>query len=223
MDSVAVRTVRDQVADSLRRAIFRGELLPGQSVGQEDIAQRLGVSRMPVREAFHILEHDGLLVLQNHRRAVVREWTPEDIADHYTIRGLLEGEAAARAAQDPSAHQSIRIAHEEAQQLVHHDDAKGFVQANEVLHREIWEAGGSRHLIELLNQLWHGLPPHLPELIPGQMGRSNTEHNQIVEAITAGLGELARKRMQEHILRSRNDFLERSGGGGFPFGARGVK
>ena len=96
MKKVSLLPARDQVAEILRRDIFTGELKKGQELNQENIAEKLGTSRMPVREAFQILEREGILTIHK-RRAVVEGLTTEDIVDHLKIRAMLEGEAAARA------------------------------------------------------------------------------------------------------------------------------
>ncbi|WP_052947577.1 GntR family transcriptional regulator [Aneurinibacillus tyrosinisolvens] len=72
MEPIIIQPAREKVAAILRKAIFLGELKPGEVLSQEEMASKLGISRMPVREAFQMLERDGLLVLQNRRGAVVR-------------------------------------------------------------------------------------------------------------------------------------------------------
>ncbi|MGM9920417.1 MAG: GntR family transcriptional regulator, partial [Bhargavaea sp.] len=99
MKPIEKKSARDQVIISLRKAIFNGDLKNGEEITQEEIAKILNVSRMPVREAFYALEREGLLHTQQNRRVVVKGVTEEDIKDHYDIRAMLEGEAAAKAAR----------------------------------------------------------------------------------------------------------------------------
>ena len=80
-------------------------------------------------------------------------------------------------------------------------------RANRLFHTAIWEAAASPQLTMLLDNLWKGLPPHLPELLPDQMVQSVVEHRKIVEAIESGRTEIARSAMAEHVLRSLSDFL----------------
>jgi DNA-binding GntR family transcriptional regulator len=100
VDGVAVeyRTMQRIVTDRVRSAILSGQFGPGERVPQDDLAQQLGVSRMPVREALRILESEGLVELRPHRGAVVVDLLPEDIAEVFEIRAMLEGKAAALAA-----------------------------------------------------------------------------------------------------------------------------
>ncbi|MCL6516416.1 GntR family transcriptional regulator [Alicyclobacillus sp.] len=206
MDPIKSISVREQVADALRKAIYRGEIRWGESLTQEAVASRLGVSRMPVREAFLMLARDGLLVLENHRRAVVRPLSPEEVADHYDIRSLLEGEAAARACKNGDL-TDVLACHEEADRAAASGNADAFVEANYAFHHAVWEASGSGNLVQLLEQMWNGLPPHLPQLVPGQVEHSQLEHRWIVEALMAGDAETARTVMAAHIRRSMVEFL----------------
>lgn len=206
MKPITVLAVREQVSDALRKAIFNGELNKGEELTQDQIATKLGVSRMPVREAFQALERDGLLILNNHRKAVVRGLTTEDILDHYDIRALLEGEAAVRSCYSDEMDEMIAC-QAQVEKAACDGDAAFYVQANAAFHHAIWEASGSHRLVLMLEQLWSGLPPHLPELVSTQIEYSVQEHRDILSAIQNGQREDARKFTEAHIRRSMNDFL----------------
>jgi DNA-binding GntR family transcriptional regulator len=207
MKQASLLPARDQVAEILRRAIFTGELQKGQELTQEKLAEDLGTSRMPVREAFQILEREGLLSIQK-RRAVVRGLTIEDIVDHLQIRAMLEGEAAARANLKGEDFDDIKLALENTENAALSMDMFNYVSANESFHRTIWAASGSSRLENFLNYLWNGLPPHLPMLLPKQMERSISEHQNIVTAICNGTPDEARTAMLKHINRSVDDFIK---------------
>jgi DNA-binding GntR family transcriptional regulator len=211
MERLTVLPVREQVAAVLRKAIFSNELEIGKELAQEEIAKQLGISRMPVREAFQILERDGLLTLKNNRSAVVRGLTKDDLIDHYEIRAILEGEAAARAAAPGKELEDIANAHQDVESAVATHNVADYIAANEVFHRAIWEASASPRLISLLNQLWNGLPTQVAEFLPDQADKSVVEHEAILEAIRLGNAEGARSAMQNHVRRSMNDFLDQRG------------
>ncbi|TBL75995.1 GntR family transcriptional regulator [Paenibacillus thalictri] len=207
MEQLSILPAREQVAAALRKAIFSGELQVGQELTQEEVAQQLGISRMPVREAFQILERDGLLLLRK-RRAIVQGLTVDDLVDHYDIRSLLEGEAAARAAVRKKDMQDIAGAQAQVEKAAAAKNTADYLSANEAFHRAIWEASESARLEGLLSQLWTGLPPHLPELLPEQIEKSITEHRQIAAAIESGGAEQARAAMSVHVKRSLDDLLK---------------
>jgi DNA-binding GntR family transcriptional regulator len=211
MDKINVLPVREQVAAALRKAIFSNELEIGKEITQEEVAKKLGISRMPVREAFQILERDGLLILHNNRSAVVRGLTKEDLRDHYEIRSMLEGEAAARASGKPDCYPELERLHGQAKESLSSSDVTAYIKANEAFHRAIWEASRSVRLKSLLNQLWNGLPPQVAEFLPNQAEQSIPEHQNILDAIREGNAEAARRAMQAHIRRSMNDFFQQKG------------
>lgn len=206
MKQASLLPARDQVAKILRKAIFTGELQPGQELTQEKIAEELGTSRMPVREAFQILEREGILTIQK-RRAIVQGLTIEDIVDHLEIRAMLEGEAAARANIKGTDFENIKLALENSEKAALSMDVFNYVSANESFHRAIWAASKSSRLENFLNYLWNGLPPHLPTLLPKQLNKSISEHQNIVTAICTGTPDEARNSMINHIKRSIDDLI----------------
>src|SRR5262250_574821 len=87
------------VALRIREMILRGELAPGQRLAEVGLAERLGVSRTPIRQALPALAREGLLAAAGRRGYVVRSFSPEDVLDAIETRGLLEGLAARRIAE----------------------------------------------------------------------------------------------------------------------------
>src|SRR5688572_17957425 len=87
------------VALRLREMILRGELAPGERLAEVALAERLGVSRTPIRQALPALAREGLLAAAGRRGFVVRSFSPEDVLDAIETRGLLEGLAARRVAE----------------------------------------------------------------------------------------------------------------------------
>jgi DNA-binding GntR family transcriptional regulator len=90
-------TTPDLIADALRDGIRRGELLPGQALRQEELAERFGVSRLPVRDALLRLEAEGLVAVYPNRGAFVVEFSADEVREIYDLRLLLEVDALRRA------------------------------------------------------------------------------------------------------------------------------
>jgi DNA-binding GntR family transcriptional regulator len=208
-ERLVVTPLRETVANAIRRWIFLGTLRPGQVLTQDEVAQRLGISRMPVREAFQLLARDGLLAIEAHRRAVVRALDGDEVIDHYEVRALIESEAAALAARSPDAAEGITAAHALGVGAARAGDAAAYRMATESFHRAIWASAHRPRLHSLAEQLWTGLPPHLPELLPEQLAGSVDEHTALLRAIVAGNAVAARKLMKTHILNSMHRFLSR--------------
>ncbi|WP_301107467.1 GntR family transcriptional regulator [Sporosarcina sp.] len=208
MKPIAKLSTRDQVIATLRKAIFNGDLKDGEELIQEDIATKLNVSRMPVREAFYALEREGLLTTNQKRRVTVKGITHKDIEDHYDIRAMLEGEASARASQKDFDKDELREVQQDIETAVAEGQTKDYIIANEHFHRIIWKASDSERLQSFLDQMWNGLPPHLAEMLGEQMNKSMQEHKLIVDAILSGNADKAREATENHIRRSMRDFLE---------------
>jgi DNA-binding GntR family transcriptional regulator len=86
-------SLRNQVIDQIRTAIIEGRLMPNDHIVESVLTQQLGVSRTPVREALLLLEQDGLVVSYPHRGSFVRNFTPQDVDDIFSMRTMLENMA----------------------------------------------------------------------------------------------------------------------------------
>lgn len=207
---VKLLPAREQVASVLRKAILSRELEEGQEITLEGIANQVGVSSMPVREAFQILANDGLIKLRPNKGAVVLGVNEKTIRDHYETRAVLEGATAALAskATDISA---IEHAYAVARQALDDGDSKLYSEYNQSFHMEIWTAGGNDKMQTLLSAMWNGLSMGHKDTEESYAQVSIAEHEKILAAIKARDENLARKRMEDHIIRSMNNILTRFG------------
>ena len=201
--------LRERAAERIRREIFDGILAPGAEIRQDDVAERLGISRMPVREAFQILEREDLIERRAHRRAIVRSFSTAEVIDHYDARAFVEGELAARAAGRHAEHAAVSAAFERAQYLARDADPTSFNRGSRSFHQAIWAAAGSRRLEKIASDLWTGLPIHLPEMVPAIVPRSKHEHQDVCDAVLSGDPERARRLLSEHIAGCAPAFLQR--------------
>jgi DNA-binding GntR family transcriptional regulator len=95
---------KDQVVAHIFNLVLTGKLRTGDRVDRNEIATRLGMSRVPVQEAIVQLEHDGLLSTSYHRGAFIERFDEDTIREHYELHGVLNGIASARAAANPTPH-----------------------------------------------------------------------------------------------------------------------
>ena len=190
--------LKDEVAAHLRDAIFSGSMSPGQRLDQDELARRLGVSKLPVREALISLESEGLVSNIPRRGAFVAEFTPDDVLDHYEIYGRVLGIAAGRAAISMSQGQVEELTriHEKLQKA---KDVAGQEELNFRFHREINLAGGTRRLRAIVRLLAHTLPDRFYEFASGWRDIAIGEHECILEAIRAGDAAAADQAMRDHI------------------------
>lgn len=206
MKKIQTISVRDQIATRLKDSILNGEIEPGTELIQTEVAEMLGVSRIPVREAFLILESDGYINRNKSRSFVVSEFTLDDIYEHYEIRSMLEANIVFRltlSKPDTTELRAILKAIDES------DDATSFSVYNAQFHELIWRLGNLKKHEELVRQLWNRIPHLLVAESAAHRSMANLEHYAIVEAIEQGDAPLARNAMRSHILRSMTDYIER--------------
>lgn len=201
MRLIPTATLGERVADGLRTAILSGDFPPGTELRQDRLAEQFGVSRIPVREALQMLERDSLVTIKPNRRVVVSVLTDDDLMDHYAVRALIEGEAAARAAAADTDLSLINTAEQRNEKAWQADDLESFLSASAVFHRSIWEVAGGSSLKAVASQLWSGrdyAPAHLPE----QLKLASDEHHLITEAIHLRSPDKARQAMTDHVIRT---------------------
>lgn len=199
-------SMRERIADELRGEILRLDFPPGMELKQHKLAERFGVSRIPVREALLMLERDGLVMVKENRRTVVTKLTHDDVVDHYAVRALIEGEAAARAAaRPPEAVSDVVAAGMKNVEAFEAGGRAAFLSASEVFHRAVWVAGGGPYLQKIAAGLWSGrdyVPAH-----PDQLRRACKEHEDIATAISVGDADAARVAMIAHIKQTGEELV----------------
>ena len=200
---------REQVASVLRKAILSKELTEGEELTLDGTAKLLGVSSMPVREAFQILASDGLIQLRPNKGAVVLGVNEKTIRDHYETRAILESEAAAKASREGVDISDIEYAHEMAVQAQKENDYGEYSRQNQGFHMAIWEAADNEKMKSLLSALWNGLSMGHKVTEEEYAKISIREHAQILKAIQEHHPQAARERMYAHIIRSMENILTR--------------
>ncbi|MCC2252842.1 GntR family transcriptional regulator [Ruminococcus sp. CLA-AA-H200] len=147
--------LRDVVFNTLRRAILRGELKPGERLMEIQLANKLGVSRTPIREAIRKLELEGLVLMIPRKGAEVAEITEKNLRDVLEVRCALE-ELAVQLACDRIDKAGILELHAAADRFkgrLDSDDITQIAEADEAFHDVIFKATGNDRLIQLLNNL----------------------------------------------------------------------
>lgn len=198
--------LRVSITAELRKKIFSGEYPTGHTLSLTKVAAEMKVSRTPVREAFQALEQEGLLELRLNRSAIIVGINSQYIRDHYELRILLEGEAAALATRN---HMNATPFLEYAASLpsVTEPLLKEYRDFNQRLHLAIWETAGNTKMTNILLNLWNGpsFGRSISELEHTFL--SHQEHLELLQAISEDRPEKARFIMQGHIRRSMNNIL----------------
>lgn len=191
----------DQVARVIRDQILTGRLRPGEKVRQHDWAERLGVSRMPVRDAIKRLCAEGLLAPTDGNSARVITIDPDDVRDAYRLSAVALGLAAARAATRASDTELAELdkIHGVFAQHVGAGDRPQAQRANWLFHRAITRAAHSEHLQAVLRLLSITVPLSSFELIDDWPPRALGDHERILRALHDHDAEGAGEAMLAHV------------------------
>lgn len=190
----------------LSEEIINGELPPGTALVEAQLANRLGVSRTPIREALSRLEQEGFV--ERHDRGLrVRTRSIEEIMEIYEIRVELEAIAARAAARKRSDLDLMLI--EKAHRNMCEATASGtgeMVEVNRAFHTALWRAGGNKTLADLLARLNIQLQRYHSTTLsePGRWDEANREHGELVDAIREQDADRAADIARAHIGRARD-------------------
>lgn len=195
--------LRDVVFQTLRQAILRGELEPGERLMEIHLADRLGVSRTPIREAIRKLELEGLVVMIPRRGAVVASITEKDMKDVLEVRRTLEMLAVEVACDriSPEQLEQLKEASEQFQKICAKGDLIQLAQADVAFHEVIYNATNNLRLVTTLNNLREQMYRYRMEYLKDTSSyeRLRGEHIEIYEGIRTRNKEKACNAIREHI------------------------
>jgi DNA-binding GntR family transcriptional regulator len=195
----------EQVRLYVRRLIFDGVLKPGQRVPQDAIAQTLGVSRIPVREALIALEREGWTTIIPHRGAFVNALDEQSVRDHYELLGLFYGFGVRRAVERgrPSLAESLAALQQE---IVKVKDPARLYQLALEFHRTVIDAAHSPRLRTVLRQMTDVVPGNFFELVPGSDAAVREGTAAIVAAVERNYADIA-EREYATMLHRQGDLV----------------
>lgn len=189
------QTLREKILETIRDAILKGALKPGEKVAEPELAERFGISRTPIREAFRQLESEGYLTVIPRKGAVVAALSEKDVDEFYAIKSILEGYAAELAASRLSEKdiEKLQTINEKLKHLAADGDIKNFYRAHNEFHDLFIKAAGNQKLAELIQQLgMKFIRLRMASLsAPGRMDISVAEHERLIEAFKMQDGQLA--------------------------------
>ena len=204
-----VRVLSQQLLEALRDAILEGDLPPGHRLVEAEIAQQMGVSRAPVREAIRHLDQEGLVEIFPHRGAVIVGVSEEEFEALYEVRATIEAEAFIRACARITTEQCavLRALVEEMGQHVEQGETPELIEKDLAFHRAILEVSG----YTVLRRVWSSLDGIMrvrtmqavarPTNVARRfLERTVTSHLQLVEALEQNEPARAAELAREHIL-----------------------
>jgi DNA-binding GntR family transcriptional regulator len=209
------RKVTDWVYEELKSAIVDLRLAPGDPLREAALAEQLGVSKTPIREALTRLEQEGLVETTSFKGAVVSGYSRQDLIEIYELRELLENAAARAAAESmPDADRDrLRRICRESRELKTGNDAAGLATLISAFDDVLFDQVRNSRIRALIENLQAHLTRigQLTAEIPGRIEASVDEHEKILEAIAARDPEQAERQMSAHIRSVRDDQLRALG------------
>jgi DNA-binding GntR family transcriptional regulator len=195
-----------RVAAYLREAILGGELKPGDRIRQEEVAERLGASRLPVREALRMLEAEGLTEHEAHKGARVPKLTPHEVDVIYRMRERLEPLALVESLPQLTADQHEQL--EEVQRRIEENtDLEKFLDLDREFHMLTYSGCAIDPLMSNVTRLWNSTQ-HYRRSYVALGGRSrmwvvNSEHRLILDAVVRRDADDGERFLGGHIRRTR--------------------
>lgn len=205
------KPLREVVSETLREAIINGILQPGERLMEIQLAEELGVSRTPIREAVRKLELEGFVVMIPRRGTYVADLSLKDINEVFEIRTALDVLAAGLAVE--------RITGEELEELerllvhigeyIEKQNMDKLIEADSQFHDLLYQASRNDRLVGIINNLREQLTRlrSISSVYPGRMKNTWEEHRRLLEAIAQRNAELAMQIAREHMENAEHTLL----------------
>lgn len=205
-------TYQQQTYDYVRGQIINLGFKPGEFINDAQIAEKLSISRTPVREAFQRLEKEGLLVNEARKGWRVYMLDLEDIDEIFDLKIAIEGMLVRKAAActDKSLRKDLAAALTDMKAAVEDDNPDAWLQADIHLHNIIFLMANNERaeqVIRTLNDQWHRIRLGYVAL-QGRTDKSIAEHAEFVNSVLAGDAQKAETQMRNHLSRVRDDLVQ---------------
>ncbi|MEW6666730.1 MAG: GntR family transcriptional regulator [Thermodesulfobacteriota bacterium] len=207
------QSLQKTVCETLRQAILEREIQPAEQINIRKLAEKLGVSTMPIREALRELEAEGLITFSSNKRILATRLSVEDLREIYSIRIPLEGIAIERCFEHENKQYLARL--EELHRRMKRVKVTGaeWFNINRSFHMTLHEMAGSPRLFSILQGLWNSTGPYLRIFSDNKkaVNLANREHALLLDALRTGNRPQAKKVLRNHLqngLKSVSAMLE---------------
>ena len=219
-------TYQEKTYKYMKAQIMNLGFKPGEYVTDTQIANVLNVSRTPVREAFRILEHEGLLIYETRRGWKVYSLTLEDIKEIFALKIIIEKMIAVRAAscEDNQLREKLAVCLQEMKEAMINNNVDLWIKKDTDLHHIIHQMANSKRaesIVENLNDQWHRLRIGFTARTD-RMQRSYKEHEEIVKAILEKDNTQAEKATQIHLALVQEELINLLKNLVLPFVSKGI-
>jgi len=205
------KPLREVVFNSIRGAIISGVLKPGERLMEVQLAEKMGVSRTPIREAIRKLELEGLVVMIARKGAYVADLSIKNITDVLEVRAVLEGLASGLAALRMTEEEikDLELTARHFEQAMNSNDVEGVIQTDIEFHEKIFKATRNEKLLQLTNSLMEQVQRFRVMYLNKAIKSTNLikEHYKIAEAISKRNREMAENISKIHIQNAEKDMM----------------
>lgn len=209
---------KNSVYEYLYNAIRTGEIKPGQTLTERGLAEKIGVSRTPVREAIRKLEEQGIVTHEPHKGVKVITLSVDKVAQLYDVRELLEGLAARKLAErhTPEGLGELIALMDEAEQEAVANHVHELARINSEFHLTLARLSGNVYLEAIMNMLQTqiGLMMSASLSTSGRPLQNISEHKMLIDAIRSGDGEFAESIAKHHVRNAREHAMQKLTEGG---------
>ncbi|MDO8864184.1 GntR family transcriptional regulator [Haliea sp. E1-2-M8] len=207
-----VRSASEMAYSKIREKLLDGTFSPNARLKEFELVELCGVSRTPIREALHRLAAENFVLINRNQGAQVKGWSKENLDELFALRAMLEGYAAAQAAQNITAEQMIQLGTDIEkidEALVSNLPFEGimqiFLDLNIQFHEAIWVASKGTRLIEILKHLVDqaSVAHTASKFSLERLQESHSHHRQLLKALQTRDSQWAESIMKNHILAAR--------------------
>ena len=211
------KSISDQIYDLLKKKILNSEILPGERLMQEEVAKAFHASRTPIRQAFHLLEKDGLVERLPQNGFRITHLELETIRDLFAIRAVLEAYGVELACEriEPKTIETLRSIRDQAAQMLESSDIpretklRRIFEFNSLFHETIYRSTNSRYLMDLISNLRNTVLRlrALGVRKKGSWKQALDEHSRLIDCLEQRDKKAAGRLMRRHIANAMSHVL----------------
>ncbi|MDF1526089.1 MAG: GntR family transcriptional regulator [bacterium] len=198
------KLLSEDIAESIKTAIIKGKFKPGEKIPEGELADSMGISRTPLREAFHKLENEGFIQIIPRKGAVVAAIDADEAINIYEIKSTLEGLAARLAARNmkPKDIGKLEKINDELKELIDKNDLESFYKVHTKFHEGFVKMCANKRLIHMISNLNDHFNRFgiISLTLPGQFENAIAQHNEIIEGFKNGDQNLVEERVRTNVM-----------------------
>lgn len=198
------KLLSEDIAESIKTAIIKGKFKPGEKISEGELAESMGISRTPLREAFRKLENEGFIRIIPRKGAVVANIDAEEAINLYEIKSTLEGLAARLAASNMKTKDIDKLEkiNNELKELIDKNDLESFYKVHTKFHEGFVKLCGNRRLIQMISNLNDHFNRFgiISLTLPGQFENAIWQHGKIIEAFRSGDQNLVEEMVKTNVM-----------------------